>query len=58
MIACLAWIGKVVSEKGDCYMDDDCNIKPESIKLVRDKFVEILGKGADVQNILEVLEWC
>jgi len=57
MVYCLLIIGTIISENGENYMDDDCNIKMESIKLAKRKFLEVLENEDIVNNALNLLEW-
>jgi hypothetical protein len=57
MAACLAQIGKLISEAGDSYQEKDCSIRSEFTELVSARLQELLGKKSDAETTLRMLNW-
>ena len=57
MAACLAQIGKIVSEAGDAYMEKDCSIRCGFRELASARLKELFGSKSDAEMVLGVLGW-
>jgi hypothetical protein len=57
MAACLAEIGKIVSESRDAYLEEDRSIRPEFRELASVRLQGLLGSKSGAEAVLGVLGW-